>query len=297
MSETPAWPEDRVDQALLALWDDSCCTGPAGEMEILQVKSWGVTARFGHLVAKVSFTPLFPQVEEVHAVLEKAVPGGVPRLVATRKPDGQLWTLFENLAGPTAEEVGSTDGLVSMARALAVVQSAAAREDLSRIPAIEVCSVPGLLLDDLADQPAELVEWLHDAQPDLRADAKALEAIPPSLDHPDMNWSNAILAEDGRVVILDWEEATAGCPLFSLDRLLHDARELDAVEEVIDAYLDAFPRAGREEVETAMRLVPLKLAVEARAFARGLGWEHPHTRYTTRLLEQARSRRVRTARP
>jgi len=167
---------------------------------------------------------------------------------------------------------------------------AVAEQDLTRIPAIDVRLVPRLLLEDLEDQPAELVEWLHDAQPALQADAEALAGIPRSLDHPDMNSSNAILCDDGRVVLLDWEEATVGCPLFSLDRLLDDAREYSAVERVMSAYLSGFPWGGQREVESALRLVPLKLAMENRAFARGRGWPHPHSRLTTRLLKLARER-------
>ncbi len=82
----------------------------------------------------------------------------------------------------------------------------------------------------------------------------------------------------------------AGCPLFSLDRLLAEAHELSAVETVTDVYLDTLRAGGSEQVERAMRLVPLKLAHESRAFARALGWPHPHTRLTTLLLELAQRR-------
>jgi aminoglycoside phosphotransferase (APT) family kinase protein len=136
----------------------------------------------------------------------------------------------------------------------------------------------------------ELVQWLREAQPSLQLDADALADVPPSLDHPDVNGSNAIMLGDGRAILLDWEEATAGCPLFSLDRLLADARELGAVETVRDVYLDALGAGGPEQVGRAMRLVPLKLAHEFRAYARALGWPHPHTRLTTLLLELARRR-------
>ncbi len=50
------------------------------------------------------------------------------------------------------------------------------------------------------------------------------------------------------------------------------------------------PAWPHEQVERAMRLVPLKLAHEFRAYARALGWSHPHTRLTTRLLELAQLR-------
>ena len=71
----------------------------------------------------------------------------------------------------------------------------------------DVRRVPGVLLeDDLSDQPAELVQWLRDAQLSLQLDADALAEIPLSLDHPDVNSSNAIMLDDGRAILLDWEE-------------------------------------------------------------------------------------------
>jgi len=151
--------------------------------------------------------------------------------------------------------------------------------------------VPGALLeDDLSDQPVELVQWLRDAQPALQLDADALADVPPSLDHPDVNGSNAIMRDDGSAILLDWEEATVGCPLFSLDRLLDEAHQLSAVETVTEVYLDTFRADGLEQVERAMRLSPLKLAHEFRAYARALGWRHPHTRLTTLMLELAQKR-------
>ncbi len=155
----------------------------------------------------------------------------------------------------------------------------------------DVHRVPGALLeDDLSDQPVELVQWLRDAQPSLQLDADALADIPLSLDHPDVNGSNAIIRKDGRAILLDWEEATVGCPLFSLDRLLDDAHTVSAVETVRDVYLDTLGACGSEQFERAMRLVPLKLALENRAYARALGWSHPHTRLTTLFLKLAQRR-------
>ena len=98
------------------------------------------------------------------------------------------------------------------------------------------------------------------------------------------------MLDDGRAILLDWEEATVGCPLFSLDRLLADAHERAAVETVRDVYLDTLGAGGSEQVERAMRLVPLKHTLESRAYARALGWPHPHTRLTTLLLELAQRR-------
>jgi hypothetical protein len=287
---SPVWPSARIDQDAASRWVASACAREVGSPTILQVKSWGVTARFEDVVFKASFAPLFPQVTVVHALLERALPGAAPRLLASARVCGQIWTLFEHIPGPTAHEVGTPAAVMATARALATAQDAVARHDLSGIPALDVRAVPRLLLQDVADQPGELVEWLHGAQPFLQADAEALAAIPPSVDHPDVNSPTAIVRDEGRVVLIDWEETTVGCPLFSLDRLLEDARERSAEDLATNAYLDALPWGGREDVDRALRLAPLKLAVEARAFARRLGRPNPHTRYTTRLLEQARER-------
>jgi len=290
-NEQPAWPDEHIALDAASRWVASACGREVEPPEILQTKRWGVTARFGSVVLKASFTPLFPQVTEVHALLDSIVPEGAPQLIASEMVDGQLWTLFEHIPGATAEEVGTARALEATARELARVQAAVAKLDLSRLPVFDVRSVPGALLeDDLSDQPVELVQWLRDAQPSLQLDADALAAIPPSLDHPDVNASNAIILNDGRAILLDWEEATVGCPLFSLDRLLDDAHKLSAVETVRDVYLETLCAGGSEQVERAMRLVPLKLAHEFRAYARALGWPHPHSRLTTRLLELAQRR-------
>ena len=285
------WPDEHIALDAASRWVASACGREVDTPEILQTKRWGVTARFGSVVLKASFTPLFPQVTEVHALLERIVPEGAPRLIASEMVDGQLWTLFEHIQGATAEEVGTPGALEATARELARVQAAVAKQDLTRVPVFEVRKVPGALLeDDLSDQPVELVQWLRDAQPALQLDADALADVPPSLDHPDVNGSNAIMRDDGRAILLDWEEATVGCPLFSLDRLLDEAHELSAVETVADAYLDTLRAGGSEQVERAMRLVPLRRAQESRAYARALGWPHPHSRLTTQMLELAQRR-------
>jgi len=290
-NERPAWPNEHIALDAASRWVASACACEVDTPEILQTKRWGVTARFGSVVLKASFTPLFPQVTDVHVLLERIVPEGAPRLIASEMVDGQLWTLFEHLPGATAEEVGTPEALEATARELARVQAAVAKLDLTRLPVFDVRRVPGALLeDDLSDQPVELVQWLRDAQPSLQLDADALADVPPSLDHPDVNGSNAIMLDDGRAILLDWEEATVGCPLFSLDRLLSEAHELAAVETVTDVYLETLCAGGPEQVERAMRLVPLKLAHESRAFARALGWPHPHTRLTTLLLKLAQRR-------
>jgi aminoglycoside phosphotransferase (APT) family kinase protein len=282
MNDQSVWPEEHISLNAAAQWVASVCGHAVEPVQILQTKPWGVTARFGGVVIKASFTPLYPQVTAVHAVLESLVPPGAPRLLASRSMNGQLWKLFEFLEGATAEQVGTPAALAASAHELARVQAAVTGLDLQKLPTYDVRWLPGALLeDDLSDQPAQLVQWLCDAQPSLQLDAEALADIPLSLDHPDVNASNAIMLDGRRAILLDWEEATVGCPLFSLDRLLDDAHEIAAVKPVMGAYLDAFGAVGAEQIERAMRLVPLRRACENRAYARALGWPHPHSRLTT----------------
>ena len=291
---TPAkvdWPEDRISLAAAKEWVASVGGHSVETPEILRIKNWGVTARFGSVVLKVAYTPLFPQVVDVHKVLELIEPKAAPSLIAHDELDGQHLTLFEFLPGVTAEESGASEALVAVAGELARVQTAASKLDLSGLPVLPVEEIVNLLLeDDLSDQPSELVQWLHKAESAFRLDARALAELPLSLDHPDVNASNAMVQEDGTVILLDWEEATVGCPFFSLDRLLGEAREQSAVDPVCEAYLENLPWGTREGLERAMRLVPLKLAWDNRTFARKLGWPHPHTSLTTALLKLARRR-------
>ena len=134
-NEQPAWPNEHIALDAAVQWIASACARKVEEPpEILQIKRWGVTARFGSVVLKASFTPLFPQVTDVHALLERIVPEGAPRLIASEMVDGQLWTLFEHLQGATAEEVGTIGALEAMARELARVQAAVAKLNLSRLP-------------------------------------------------------------------------------------------------------------------------------------------------------------------
>jgi len=233
------WPEDRVSLSAAKDWVASVCGHSAEMHEILRIKNWGVTARFGSVVLKVAFTPLFPQVVGVHNVLKLITPKAAPRLIASEELDGRLLTLFEFLPGVTAEETGTAEALVATACELARVQTAAAKLDLSGLPVLNVGEILNLLLEDgLSDQPIELVEWLHEAEPTIQLDARALAKFPLSLDHPAVNESNARVQQDGSVMLIDWEEATVGCPFFSLDRFLDDARKYSAVGLVCEAYLN-----------------------------------------------------------
>jgi hypothetical protein len=61
-NEQPAWPNEHISLDAASRWIASVCAGGIDPPKILQVERWGVTARFGSVVLKASFTPLFPQV-------------------------------------------------------------------------------------------------------------------------------------------------------------------------------------------------------------------------------------------
>ena len=82
-NDGPAWPNEQISLDAASRWIASACECEAGPLEILRIKQWGVTARFGSVVFKASFTPLYPQVIGLHTLLERIMPEGAPRLIAS----------------------------------------------------------------------------------------------------------------------------------------------------------------------------------------------------------------------
>lgn len=101
-NEQPAWPSEHIALDAASRWVASTCAREVDAPEILQIKRWGVTARFGSVVLKASFAPLFPQGTDVHALLERIVPVGAPStstpIVVGYNPSCRrsLWTLIRN---------------------------------------------------------------------------------------------------------------------------------------------------------------------------------------------------------
>lgn len=75
-NEQLAWPSECIDLNAATQWGVSACGCAVGAPEVLQVKRWGVTARFGNAVLKASFTPMFPQATQIspHREACSAVP-------------------------------------------------------------------------------------------------------------------------------------------------------------------------------------------------------------------------------
>lgn len=277
------------------------------------------------VVFKASWLPLFEAAPAVYAVLSRACPGMVPELLASQnRADAETWALFHAFAGTpiaTLPRARRAAALAAMAQTLAHIQTAVAglpAAELAALPRHEVADLPAqfeLLMHDLR---ARMLPYWRGAQGRALARRYALPldgllervegyrahvetwtaelvggAWPTSLDHVDLHADNAVLTPGGAVLIYDWEEANLSLPFFSLDRLLDDARALDAprgrqaassysptvgpTERIVrDAYLQALPwqtLAQRERaLDAALCLAPIKAAYEGLLFAQALGW-------------------------
>lgn len=294
-----SWPADGPDLADILSWIRHAFAGRTvdGPTRVLRVKSWGVTAEFvvdgRPIVVKHSQPVLYPQTRSIHTALEAVCPDAIPPLLAFAEEHGWQRTAFAVVAGKTVQDAGGS-ALVDIASALGRVQVEFARSgDGGGLPTYDLLSVADTLADDVGrtgDVDPRLVTALVEALPTLRRRAEELVQAPVSIDHPDVQDTNALVRDDdASIVLLDWEEAMVGCPFFSLHRLLRDAELVHLTGPVRRAYVDSLQAWGDERtldrwIELALALAPLKLAGEARSFARALGLQQPHSKYTTRLI-------------
>jgi len=324
------WPEELVAAGAVHAWIASALPGRpevVGPILIYIAKEWGVTASFAltgagparEVVFKACLLPRFAApAARIYPLLDRLCPGAVPHILATRTlPDGACWLLFDAFEGmPVAE----ADGMDALARTLARIQVAVAaapaaeKDGLPRAPVTEAVAWFDATLSDvrgryaafwqregreLAAQfhlPPDIAGRIEAYRPHVAAWARELERCgwPLTIDHVDLHGENAVVRPDGGILIFDWEEANLSCPLFSLDRLLDDARELEgertteigrytpAERALRDAYLAALPwgtaDARSRAFDLALCLAPLKTAYEAGALAETLSWPEgaPH---------------------
>lgn len=263
--------------------------------------------------------PIYAYTPDVYHALMPRVPGRVPELLASTKSGDQLWALFRRFTGEKISAAPSLDALEDLARLMAHIQAAVAglpAEEWGDVPHLPVGRLPALFDEMLADvRDRHLAAWSADnraiaARFALPADPLAALAAyradvtlwarelgaggwPDTIDHDDLQGDNAVRLPDGRLLLYDWEGALVGCPFFSLDRLLDDARTLDrprreapagdiladiadptyqgtalagspAERAVRDAYLDAIPWGGRgtreRAFDLALCLAPIRAA-------------------------------------
>ncbi|GAA0906355.1 phosphotransferase [Virgisporangium aurantiacum] len=303
MTDELIWPEHMVSRDDMRAWLSTVLPGHpriAAEVTPLRVKRWGATGVFVAdgvpVVGKHTQPALYPGGPAVHRFVQDVAPHAVAPLLAAQDGPGWQRTAFGLVEGPTAEARGPASR-VEVALALAAIQVAAADRSA---PGLPVYHLPDLVDDLIADvravdyQDPSLAARLFAAAETLHAYAEDLvAAVPVSVDHCDMNETNAIIPDHGPVVILDWEEATLGCPLLSLSRLLQDAA--DWQDKITEAYAQGWQPWGdvRALIERANVVAPVKSAHEARAYARALAWPAPyanHERQTARMLTLALDR-------
>ena len=264
---------------------------------VLYAKAWGSTilSHVGRapLVLKIANPVVFPEASAVYRLLSDIAPERTLRFHGSDSFGPAECSLFEYLAGPTAKEVPLRAAMLSTAEALGTVQRLVAKTGIASLPAYSVAAIPGELAADLDDQAPELRIDLEARLPVLQELAGQLAGqCFASLDHPDVNPTNVIVTSDQSWHIIDWEEATVGCPLFSLDRVLDSvpSGEDGLKGDAEDAYLDALGGGERSTLAMAEVLVPLRRAIEARLFARVVRRTDPHTRFTARMIAAALER-------
>lgn len=276
--------------------------------------------------------PIYSYTPDVYRVLMPRVPGLVPDLLAWTNRSDQLWSLLRPFTREKLSAAPSLAALEDLARLIAGIQTAVAglpRDEWGEVPHLPVGRFPALFGEILSDvRDRHLAAWQADggaiarrfglpADPiaALSAYRESVEAWarelgdgdwPDTIGHDDLQGDNAVRLPDGRLLLYDWEGASVGCPFFSLDRLLDDARALDrprrdspsgdiladiadptyggtalagspAEQAVRDAYLGALPwgtREGRERAfDLALCLAPIRGAYIAKGHTLALGKE------------------------
>lgn len=295
-SSCSAWPDEFAPLDAATAWVErhTNTKGPARLERILRNKLWGCTAVFdtdgAPVVLKIAAPSLFPDAHTVQPAVHRAAPSAVPELIAWEDVGDQRWSLFAYIDGTPIRKEGA-DGVIAAAALMGEIQRSAAAH-LPDVRPVRAAAVADLLCD-LDDQPPELVSALQDRSPILREWGEELDAsVPLSIDHVDFHIENVLRATDGRMVIVDWEEAVVSCPLFTFDRFRIDAEDHGVARLAERAYLSALLPSASEADRSrwllmSAALAPLKAAWEARQFAAGLGWSNPHTVLTTRLIERS----------
>jgi aminoglycoside phosphotransferase (APT) family kinase protein len=249
------WPEDRVRSADVREWICSQipdCEAVDGPTVVYRVNGWSLTARFvvkqrtpradprssqdGSVVCKTAFSPEDATAPHLHRVLQACGTGHVPKMLAWQGRGNQTWLLFAPFEGRVIRDLGDLAPVVKMARTLARIQLGVAAlppgetAGILRLPVEQIPALLEEMLQGIRDkrlcfkegEPLISYEELASHRDHVARWAGELSAgeWPESIDHPDLHINNAVLLDDGRVLIYDWESATLGCPFFSMDHLL-----------------------------------------------------------------------------
>jgi hypothetical protein len=189
----------------------------------------------------------------LHDLLVRACPDSVPAVLASRPAqgrDGSVWLLFEHFYGTRVFDIeGEAPGRAAelkTVRTFATIQAAVSevieseQVPLPRAPLAGFAAAYERVQRTFRDQlwPTwqrfRYFRGIHYILPDdlprhLKEHERAIEFCldeldaggwPESVDHTDLHQRNAVVQPDGQILIYEWDEATIGCPFFSLDKLL-----------------------------------------------------------------------------
>lgn len=241
------------------------------------------------LAAEVLSGPTFSEGHPTTAIAPEMIDRQQRRLYSLYRPfsGSSVRSLLKATAdGDSSALAAATQAVTAVSRAFARIQvgvadaPAVAKETIPRLP---VTRLP-VLYDDLlrrierqylprwldgeGDYPDDLPEprvaftqltsmrdavaaWTHEL---------AAGAWPETIDHVDLQPSNAVVTDGGRVLLFDWEESLLSCPFFSIEQWMTRTGPCGAAAR--DAYLDALPwgtRPQRERaLEVAVRLLEIK---------------------------------------
>lgn len=304
--EISSWPSNLLSEQAVRSWIATNLpevVSVEGPTKIEQVKSWGVAARFRvqfqttaeqDVIFKASHSPIYTYGPDVDQLLMRYCPDQVPELLAWQAWPDKAWMLYRPFAAPHVSAQLSIEALCQIAMTMAQIQIRITEAPLSAFTALPRTAVTTLpteftvVMQDIMDRQWQIWQddepWLltefhvpDDLMPRLWAftrqitdwaDELAAMHWPDTIEHADLQADNAALADDGAMLIFDWEEGSIGCPFFSLFRLLFDARQLDIEQGRSPAVYDGNYSPG----ELAIRQVYIEtlpwrtLAERARAF-------------------------------
>jgi len=200
--------------------------------------------------------PLLWASARFHALVSRYAPGMTPQVLGwTESLAGDdCRVIYQPFEGTAVADHCDSRLLVQTAQTMALIQHRVAVTDPATDKALRVTTarhIPTLFSRVRtgirerrqawdADADGRLSRWLRfpgadvsavleALQPQVDACAVTVEALglPLSINHGDLHAGNAIVQPDRTILISDWEIASLGCPLFSIERLLVDAWSLD----------------------------------------------------------------------
>lgn len=271
-----------------------------------------------------------------HALVSRHCRRNVPQIIAWDEGHagpGSSRLLQEPFEGRSVGKSGDTSLLLEMARTIAHIQKAVAQSGEAEgvgLPRIVADDIPGLFASVFDHVQAHVAAWQQDDGGKLSqalgapsrdileildtlrpAAARCAETVmaldlPVTIDHGDLHGGNAVVQADETILIYDWETATVGCPLFSLEKLLVSAWSMDANNggngpwgyvggtptqaRVQEAYLDALGQSDitPDGFASAMGLAVVKEMHAEIAWANRVGWPDGNPEWTAQLVRRLR---------